>query len=428
MTPRMPARMTAGETLPPYIAALLMDSTRARRWRQKFRLVLNDRRILSDVTPPPSSLSERLLERALAFGEEPSTNELTAFIDTTCQLKAVRFGGWKQEELLAFWLNIYHCLLLHGWLLLGTPRSKSELHRFHNRVSYLVGMRPVSLREIERIILHVPRADPQEAVRAQARARARQLLGFVSCCCRRRAKGQRISGASSDDGSTSQRSSERGSASRSSAAGVAPCLPMVNLPRPYFMPQTGAHACLFLDKGPESSTTGVPKQDLRALFILNRCNKSSMKGIPIFHIGRLNGELDDIARQFAAIFVEVHERDGRVIKATLPWCCQSIKQQLVGNPNPQALLHFVWNFMPEGPKPFTGTQVKFLKNQEEMRKRVDMVKAVYTDPSFNVPPPSEVAPTSPKKPPAEAGGSTPSSKGPIVEGEVVPQDSNTMTI
>merc|ERR1712008_505764 len=104
--------------------------------------------------------------------------------DSTCQLKTVRFIGWTQDELLSFWLNVYHCLLLHGWLLLGTPKSKREARRFYSRVSYLVGTGPMSLAEIERIVLHLPPVDPKmvgpKMVGAQAKARVSRLVGFFT--------------------------------------------------------------------------------------------------------------------------------------------------------------------------------------------------------------------------------------------------------
>uniref|UniRef100_A0A7S4R279 DUF547 domain-containing protein n=1 Tax=Alexandrium monilatum TaxID=311494 RepID=A0A7S4R279_9DINO len=433
ITPRIPSRMRAGEgqALPPLIAALLMDSTRARRWRQARRLVLNDRRIISDVVPPSSRIAERLLEMALGIGEEPTTSQLTAFMDATCQLKAVRFAGWKQEELLAFWLNLYHCLLLHGWLLLGTPRSQSELTHFFNRVSYLVGLRPMSLREIEQVILHVPRVLSQEAVRAQARARAKQLFGFINCCCRRRPKrkGSTLSNTGTDESvcsnsTASCRSSKKvagGDASQEASKGSV-CLPMPNLPRPASFFRGGMHVCLFLDNAPESPSHAIPKEDLRALLIMNGCNKGSMASIPVFHAARLNSELDDIAQQFVAQFVEVDVKDGRVTKAVLPHGCYLIKQELMGKGDMQALLKFLWKFMPEGSaKPTGKTQIKFQGKKEEMRKRVEMVKAVYTDSSLNVPLPPEalppVAPPSEARPlgrPSQAADEAAAQAGPIV--------------
>ena len=44
-------------------------------------------------------------------------------------------AAWRFE------VNIYHCLLLHGFLIFGAPQTKSEMSNFRNRVSYLVGSR-----------------------------------------------------------------------------------------------------------------------------------------------------------------------------------------------------------------------------------------------------------------------------------------------
>jgi len=300
----------------------------------------------------------------------------------------VRFSGWRQEELLAFWLNVYHCLLLHGWVLLGTPRSKSELARFYNRVSYLVGQRPVSLREIERVVLHVPKADPQ-AVRAQARARAYQLLGFCRCCRRRagalRASPPRSPRADSDDEKRSGTppAGSRGGKGRSCQPNTA-CLPMPPMPR---LPQApwspqGAHSCLFLGQPPEAMA--IPKQDLRAVVTFNRGNKSCISAIPVFHGTRLNSELNDVMRQFVGAFVQVQERDGKPIRVTLPHCCQGVKQELVGQLDPQAVLTYIWTFMPKDQaRPTPKTQLKFLKCNEEMRRRMDITKAAYSDPNLS---------------------------------------------
>ena len=152
------------------IAAMLMDSTRARRWKNSRRLVLNDRLLVTDWdVPPPPSITQAMLEAVLKLNAQPDMSAFIAFLNDSCLLKAVRFNGWTQSELLAFWLNLYHCLLLHGFLVLGRPTTKREIQRFHGRVSYLVGPRPVSLREVERVILKVQKGDPKGAARAQAR-------------------------------------------------------------------------------------------------------------------------------------------------------------------------------------------------------------------------------------------------------------------
>merc|ERR1719401_337205 len=113
---------------------------------------------------------------------KPVDEQHIEFMDLACGLKGVSFKNSTQEELLAFWLNVYHCLLIYGRMLLGVPKSKTELGRFYDRVSFIVGLRPVSLRDIERFILRVPCAgDRAVEVYTTGRAHARQLM--ARCCC-----------------------------------------------------------------------------------------------------------------------------------------------------------------------------------------------------------------------------------------------------
>merc|ERR1719375_270598 len=103
-----------------------MDLSRARRWRPTKRIVLNDRCLLEGkdlTTSPGPKLAEVMLDMVLRLKDRPSTQELVEFMDVSSRLKALSFSGWSNDALMAFWMNVYHCLLLHGRLLLGTPKS-----------------------------------------------------------------------------------------------------------------------------------------------------------------------------------------------------------------------------------------------------------------------------------------------------------------
>lgn len=175
--------------------SLLKDLTDASRWHPRRRVVLNDRRLLlserqlGSENLSPVELSARILGLALSLTERLGTlaegvtllsgNEspvssleagrhaglrkcLTELADATCLLKAVRIGSLSELEKEAFWLNIYHCLLLHGFVVLGVPMSVRELLGFHNHSSYLIGSQPFSLVEIEHGVLRAmkrPRND-----------------------------------------------------------------------------------------------------------------------------------------------------------------------------------------------------------------------------------------------------------------------------
>lgn len=358
------------------LAAALTDSTRARRWRGKRRLVLNDRQLVPDSTQPPlASIAAGMLETVLQLPAQPATSELIAFADSTCLLKAVRFDGWQDAETLAFWLNVYHCLLLHGWLLLGKPESRMELKRFHNRVSYLVALRPVSLREIEQVILRIPQVEGKShAVKQKAGAGARKFLGCL-CFCRKRNHGS--SGMpptpQSSDGEKEEHICTVPQASPShkviphtlclDAVKAGQCLPMPNLPSVPWSSVYGHHPCLYL--GEESVALAVPPQDLRCVLGLNRGHHSCLPDIPVFHAENVHKELDNVARKFVAEFVQVQVRDGRPVRATMPDSCKAFTQEM----------GTLWRFMPsERVVPTESTRLKFQKGNEDPRQRSDFRK------------------------------------------------------
>lgn len=403
-----------------HTSTLLMDGTRARRWRPKKRLVLNDRVLIDENTAPPSSRAiEEMLKMALQCGKDASLVELVKFLDATSQLKAMQFAGMNDNDLTAFWINVYHCLLLHGWLILGTPKSRRESARFYARVSYLVGERPVSLKEIERVVLRIPDMDFMTAVSSAGRARAEHFLSF--CCLRRRRAnnanamstnspsggrspscgGQdtsppRLSPRPSQDeqkvvvivekppmydtmdrpqakrsySGTSLNNSEKVGGGERGAAAVHPlrCLPMPQLPAAPWRPKT-MHACLFLGRAPEKLRP--PREDKRIMLCLNRGNQSCLPGIVVFDALRIHQQLDTVAQNFMAAFVKVTEHEGRQ-RVILPHHCRCLRRDY--NMDPRSLLSFVWKYMPQDqPLPQKNASVKFDKYRQEPRERLEFI-------------------------------------------------------
>jgi len=340
-------------------ATPLTDSTRARRWRQSKRLVLNDRVLLPESQLPPSQdFAVDLLHAALRLATQPEANNIIALANAACKLKAVQFKSWTDNELLAFWLNIYHCLLLHGWMLLGKPSSAKELKVFKKRVSYLVGLRPVSLLEIERAVLRSLEADTPDRVKAEAGARARQLLGFCGFCRRRLPPTGRgsLSAKPLPEGTDDEASPNRRKGAK------LPQMPRV--PKPSWMMQFSAHPpCLFLGRDPELLV--LPKQESRCALVLNRGTESCLPDIPVFHSRYLSKGLNDVARAFVAT-LQVTERDGRAICVLVPESCKALAREFQFKD--RLLLEFLWRFMPPeraGLQP--STRLKFCKGNEEPR-------------------------------------------------------------
>mmetsp|Transcript_127726 Transcript_127726/g.357620 ORF Transcript_127726/g.357620 Transcript_127726/m.357620 type:complete len:1173 (+) Transcript_127726:49-3567(+) len=370
------------------VALVLMDSSCARRWRSR-RLVLNDRLVIVESTLQPSpNFAEELLESVLQLAGKPTTAEdIIAFSNLVCRLKAVCFKSWTQNELLAFWLNIYHCLLVHGWIILGRPNSPQEMRRFHNCVSYLVGLRPVSLAEIERLILRIPQADHTGTVKAHAGVRAQQLKDLFSVFMPWRSKRAEQppgspNGTSSPAPSNLSASSALRPQERTSAQVVGTCLPMMTIPRvpkPSWMPLSH-HSCLFLGKEPEEIK--LPKPDKRCLLCISRGTTSSLAEIAVFHANRLNLQLDDVARKFVAEFVTVVEKDGKPVRVDLPERCRALEQDL--NFESKHVLTFLWSFMPaDTPEPLPTTRVKYTKGVEEFRAKSDLRKLQHSDPNLS---------------------------------------------
>ncbi|CAK9035852.1 unnamed protein product [Durusdinium trenchii] len=366
--------IASGQRVPSKEAILLMDSTRARRWGHRRRLVLNDRILTSAPKQAfESDIAQVLLETALSLGDVPAAGDVASFLDATCLLKAIQFASWSEAEQLAFWVNIYHCLLLHGFLIFGAPQTKSEMSNFRNRVSYLIGSRPMSLREIETVILHVPRSDPQAA--RQARARARQLMGVFGLCWGKLPHASRpVPRVNGDDGPDSPVSRLDEAVGQSDTLGPL-CLPKMQLPKvPWASGKV--QACLYLGISPESWI--LPKQDLRVVLTLNRGTLSCLSAIPVLTPENLEQELDCMAHQFVSTFVEVQLRDTVPERATLPMMCQGILQEF--RDNERDLLAFIWNFMSKeaAQLPERKVRVKFKKFPQDARPRAQFFKAILT--------------------------------------------------
>jgi len=130
------------------------------------RVVLNNRRLLrrppvGPSAPPPCLLVARLLHMALNQGEHEDYASASAFLDGTVELQGVDLEGLTHDEKLAFWLNLYHCMLIHAFMIVGPPTSLRAWPHFFTRMCYEVGGTVVSLAEVEHCILRRPMSQPR---------------------------------------------------------------------------------------------------------------------------------------------------------------------------------------------------------------------------------------------------------------------------
>ncbi|XP_056145246.1 uncharacterized protein zgc:152951 [Lampris incognitus] len=75
------------------------------------------------------------------------------YCELAVQLQRVELLSLSREEKLAFFINIYNALVIHGYLRLGPPTNMWQRYRFFNYVSYLIGGEVFTLQDIENGVL-----------------------------------------------------------------------------------------------------------------------------------------------------------------------------------------------------------------------------------------------------------------------------------
>ncbi|XP_058471468.1 uncharacterized protein zgc:152951 isoform X2 [Solea solea] len=75
------------------------------------------------------------------------------YCELAIQLQRVELLSLSREEKLAFFINIYNALVIHGALRLGVPTNIWQRYRFFNYVSYLIGGEVFTLQDIENGVL-----------------------------------------------------------------------------------------------------------------------------------------------------------------------------------------------------------------------------------------------------------------------------------
>ena len=141
------------------------------------RLVLNDPALPAPVDPGPAA--ERLQSAMLAalgahrdvqgrvhYGRLAASGAFAA-----AEAAARALGGARPETLagrperLAFWINVYNALVLHGIVRLGVRSSVRRVWNFFGRVAYRVGGLVFSLDDIEHGLLRDNRRRPWPPLR-----------------------------------------------------------------------------------------------------------------------------------------------------------------------------------------------------------------------------------------------------------------------
>lgn len=82
-----------------------------------------------------------------------SNPKFTQYSQLTGELRRVQLEELSREEKLAFFINIYNALVIHGFVVVGPPKSLWQRYKFFNTVCYTIGGLQFSLQDIENGVL-----------------------------------------------------------------------------------------------------------------------------------------------------------------------------------------------------------------------------------------------------------------------------------
>lgn len=138
-------------------------------WSCKGRRVLNCKKYFFDnearqLKDPPCLMAEKLLCKALTLNSTSSHKLLCSFLDTASDLKAVDLSLLEELERKAFFLNLYHIMVMHAFLVLGPPSSSFEWISYFNMISYQCSDDIFSLAELEHRIVRAGMSSPSHFI------------------------------------------------------------------------------------------------------------------------------------------------------------------------------------------------------------------------------------------------------------------------
>jgi hypothetical protein len=134
-------------------------------WNCKQRRILNCGRFSFRTQPcDPCTVASDLLVKALKPREESDDSLLRDFLRAASALKNVDAYRMEGEERLAFFLNVYHALIMHAFLLLGPPDSGFKWMSYFNTISYQCSDDIFSLAELEHCIIRAEMDYPSQFI------------------------------------------------------------------------------------------------------------------------------------------------------------------------------------------------------------------------------------------------------------------------
>jgi hypothetical protein len=201
----------------------------------------------------PVLLAEDALRKALDPRNESDDEILISFLDSAAKLKEANLYGLSEDQRFVFFLNIYHCMVMHAYLVLGPPRSSFQWISYFNSISYQCSDDIFSLAELEHCIIRSNMSSPTQF-----------LSRFV-------------------------------------------------------IPKSKYDFSL------------AATRDYRINFALNPGSLSSPAYVPVFKLGRLDQQLDDVSRLYLSAAIKVKKRSSREAEVYLPRVCLWYSEDFVSS-------------------------------------------------------------------------------------------------
>eukprot|EP01138_Halocafeteria_seosinensis_P005117 gb/GECG01005231.1/.p1 GENE.gb/GECG01005231.1/~~gb/GECG01005231.1/.p1 ORF type:complete len:274 (+),score=39.50 gb/GECG01005231.1/:1-822(+) len=99
-------------------------------------------------------------EGNLDYGSIRNSNEFDRFKKLTATLQLLNLDNLSEQELIAFFINIYNALVIHGYIQYGIPTNTLNRISFFENVSYKIGPYVLSLGDIEHGVMRKNRTAP----------------------------------------------------------------------------------------------------------------------------------------------------------------------------------------------------------------------------------------------------------------------------
>jgi hypothetical protein len=137
-------------------------------WDCSKRRILNCRRYSfrtskQNLPEDTMALAERALKKVLTLQPKgPDDEDLRDFFDCTSALKDADVYSLSEDEKFAFFLNCYHTMIMHAYIVLGPPDSSIKLINYFNVISYQVSDDIFSLAELEHNIIRAEMSYPSQ--------------------------------------------------------------------------------------------------------------------------------------------------------------------------------------------------------------------------------------------------------------------------